>query len=551
MNHDTFFEKFELLSDTPNAVGMMREFILHLAIRGKLIPQDSRDEPASFLLERIRANRLANSRKRSQFSAVPDDTIVPPFEVPDTWAWTKLGEIAEWGAGSTPSRGNSELYGGDIIWLKSGELNDNQALCDSEEKITELALQTGTFRRNQPGDVLIAMYGATIGKVAILARSAVTNQAVCGCTTHSGVFNKYLFFFLYAQRASFHAASEGGAQPNISKVKIVAFPFPLPPLAEQKRIVAKVDELMALCDRLEAQQKERDMKKAALVQASLIRFTDAPTSTNLEFLFHKSYAVEPAELRTMIFELAFHGCFKSEGDASEQTGKDLYDEIIKIRGNLEASKTIKKVAFRPMPEIEPFPIPSAWSWTTLGAVFDVRDGTHDTPKYVDCGYPLITSKNISSGRLSFDDVQYISEFDHIKIKERSQVDVNDVLFAMIGSIGNPVIVDTDLEFSIKNVALFKYFSNKHAEPKFLLYYLQFASGTMRKQAAGAVQSFVSLGFLRNYPFPLPSLPEQKRIVAKIEDLMALVDKLEAQAASSREAGTKLLEAVVAEIAAAA
>ncbi|MSO22383.1 MAG: hypothetical protein EXQ58_03820 [Acidobacteria bacterium] len=137
--------------------------------------------------------------------------------------------MGDWGSGSTPARGNHDLYGGGITWLKSGELNDNQALAGSEETVTELALKTGSFRRNQPGDVLLAMYGATIGKVAILAEPAVTNQAVFGCTPFDGISNRYLFSFLLSQRARFHSASEGGAQPNISKVKIVGFPFPLPP----------------------------------------------------------------------------------------------------------------------------------------------------------------------------------------------------------------------------------------------------------------------------------------------------------------------------------
>ena len=132
-----------------------------------------------------------------------------------------MGAIGNWGAGSTPSRGNLDLYGGGLTWLKSGELNDDTQLRGSEETITELAVQKGSFRLNRSGDVLIAMYGATIGKLAILAEDAFTNQAVCGCTPFEGVFNKYLFLFLLSQREDFRAVSEGGAQPNISKVKIV------------------------------------------------------------------------------------------------------------------------------------------------------------------------------------------------------------------------------------------------------------------------------------------------------------------------------------------
>lgn len=138
-----------------------------------------------------------------------------------------------------------------MTWLKSGELNDNQALRGSSETVSESAIEQGSFRQNQPGDVLFAMYGATVGKVAILAEPAVTNQAVCGCTPCRGVVNTFLFYYLVSERESFRSASAGAAQPNFSKDKILTYPFPLPPLAEQRRIVAKVNDLTALVDRLE------------------------------------------------------------------------------------------------------------------------------------------------------------------------------------------------------------------------------------------------------------------------------------------------------------
>jgi len=231
----------------------LRKSILTLAVQGKLVPQDPNDEPVDELLKRIEVEqeRLVKARQIRRIEVAPLCADEEPFGIPTNWAWTRLGRIGDWGSGSTPPRGNAELYGGGITWLKSGELDDNRALAGSEETVTELALKTCSFRLNQPGDVLLAMYGATIGKAAILAEAAVTNQAVCGCTPFAGVLNTYLFDYLLSQREAFHAASEGGAQPNISKVKIVGYPFPLPPLAEQRRIVAKVNELMALVDELE------------------------------------------------------------------------------------------------------------------------------------------------------------------------------------------------------------------------------------------------------------------------------------------------------------
>lgn len=252
-------------------IKQLRQTILNLAVRGKLVPQNPNDEPASELLKRIAKEKArlvkAGEARKSEVDPVIEDEA--SFSIPSKWAWARLGSIADWGAGSTPPRGNLDFYGGGIAWLKSGELNDNRALADSEETVTQLAIDKGSFRINKPGDVLLAMYGATIGKVAILAESAVTNQAVCGCTPFAGVFNQFLFLFLLSQREQFHSASEGGAQPNISKIKIVWTPFPLPPLAEQHRIVVKVDELMALCDRLEVSLASASATHRRLLDALL------------------------------------------------------------------------------------------------------------------------------------------------------------------------------------------------------------------------------------------------------------------------------------------
>ena len=158
----------------------------------------------------------------------------------------------------------------------------------------------------------------------------------------------------------------------------------------------------------------------------------------------------------------------------------------------------------------------------LNDALDIQDGTHNTPKYIDTGFPLVTSKNIYTGTLCLKGVKYISKEDHEKISERSKVDKGDILFAMIGSIGNPVIVTSDVEFSIKNVALFKYVINGKPNNQYLHYYLVQAQENMKATSSGAVQKFVSLGFLRKYPFLLPPLFEQHRIVALIDQLMAQV-----------------------------
>jgi type I restriction enzyme S subunit len=191
-----------------------------------------------------------------------------------------------------------------------------------------------------------------------------------------------------------------------------------------------------------------------------------------------------------------------------------------------------------------FTKPKSWEIAPLGNIYDVRDGTHDTPKYVDSGYPLVTSKNLYTGKLLFDNIKYIKNEDHRKISERSLVEKNDILFAMIGSIGNPVIVDTDREFSIKNIALFKYIEKTLSNPQFLHLTLQAATLEMQRSASGGLQPFVSLGFLREYLVFLPPLTEQQRIVAKVDEIMAICDELDAQLKKTKADSCRLLEAVL-------
>ena len=241
----------------------IRKSILQEAIQGKLVPQIAEEGTAQELLEQIKTEKqklvkegkLKKSALATSVIFRGDDnkyyeqigkncvdiTEEIPFEIPNNWTWARMGQVGDWGAGSTPQRGNQDYYGGNILWLKTGELN-NDIVYDTEEKITQRAFQDCSLRMNKIGDVLIAMYGATIGKLAIVGKELTTNQACCGCTP-SVVYNWFLFYFLMASRDSFIKKGEGGAQPNISRVKLVEHLIPLPPLNEQKRIVKRIETL--------------------------------------------------------------------------------------------------------------------------------------------------------------------------------------------------------------------------------------------------------------------------------------------------------------------
>ena len=225
-------------TDLQSVIKQTKSKILDLAIHGKLVPQDPNDEPAIELLKRI--NPDFTPRDNGHYTQLP-------FERPQNWCWTTLGKIGKWQSGCTPNRLNKDYYNGNIPWLKTGDLNDGY-ITHIPESITEKALNETSVKLNPTGSVLIAMYGATIGKIGILTFPATTNQACCACEVFNGIDKEFLFLFLLSHREEFVKMGGGGAQPNISKEKIINTYIPLPPFAEQKRIVNTVNVLFTKLD---------------------------------------------------------------------------------------------------------------------------------------------------------------------------------------------------------------------------------------------------------------------------------------------------------------
>ena len=230
------------LDESKQSVGtiikMTKSKILVLAIHGKLVPQDPNDEPASELLKRINPKAVISC---------DNPHYIHEYQIPSNWTWTTLGAIGKWQSGGTPSRMHKEYYGGHIPWLKTGDLNDG-IITEIPERITELGLENSSAKLNPVGSILIAMYGATIGKVGILGIPATTNQACCACVDYNGIIQKYLFYFLLSHKEEFIALGGGGAQPNISKEIITKTPIPIPPMEEQLRIVEKIEKLYSQLD---------------------------------------------------------------------------------------------------------------------------------------------------------------------------------------------------------------------------------------------------------------------------------------------------------------
>jgi type I restriction enzyme S subunit len=552
-------EHLPLLAEAPDGIKKLRGLILELAVRGKLVPQDSKDEPASELLKRIAAEKArlisdGKIKKDKPLTAVGDDEKL--FELPVGWEWVRLGDMArDVQYGYTASANHKSR---NVLLLRITDIQDDAVNwasvpgCDIKNRLFEnYALENG--------DVVIARTGGTIGKsflVSGLTDNAVFASYLIRVQRLEQSFPPYTKLFLGSQHywRQLLANSMGTGQPNVNGTALKSLSVPLPPIPEQHRIVAKVDELMALCDRMEAEQADAETAHATLVQTllgTLSQSRDAAElaanwqrlSQHFDTLFATTASLDA--LKQTVLQLAVMGKLVPQ-DPNDESASELLKRIAAEKARLAAEGKIRKD--KPLPLVsedeKPFELPSGWEWSRLQTCFDVRDGTHDTPKYQHTGFPLVTSKNIYGGRLCLENVKFISEADHKQISERSRVDRGDILFAMIGSIGNPVVVDIDPNFSIKNVALFKYYDLQLSSPEYLRIYLEVISDEMKIQSAGGVQSFVSLGFIRSFPFPLPPLSEQHRIVVKVDELMTLCDSLKADLAESRARQARLATTLI-------
>ena len=476
----------------------LKNSILQLAIQGRLVPQRAKEGSAEDLYKQIQAEKqnlikAGKIKKEKPLPEISDDE--KPFEIPDSWKWMRLGDVGSWASGSTPSRSNPEYYGGNIPWLKTGDLNDDYII-DTSEYITELALNKTSVRLNPVGSVLMAMYGATIGKIGILKIEATTNQACCACIPCNGIYNKYLFYFLLAYRKDFIKMGAGGAQPNISKEKIVTTVFPLPPLAEQKRIVAKIEKLLPYVERYEKAYNE--------LQQLNKRF--------------------PGNLQKSVLQLAIQGRLVPQCP-EEGNAEDLYKQIQAEKQNLIKAGKIKKE--KPLPAItdgeKPFEIPNSWKWVRLGEIGITQTG--NTPSKANLEYfgtdiPFITPGDIANNNVNYNN-QGLSKIGKnvARIGEK-----NTILQVCIGgSIGKSAIMDKIVAFNQQINSVYPIFIDCRYLHKVIssVYFIT----EMKEKAGGTATPIINRGIWNTLLVPLPPLAEQKRIVAKLEEILPLCDKL--------------------------
>lgn len=484
----------------------LKNSILQLAIRGKLVEQRSEEGTAEELFARIQEEkqRLLAEKKIKKEKPLPEITDdEKPFDIPVSWEWVRLGELirviggVSYKKGAVCSSGIRILRGGNIQSMKI-IISDDDVFLPFDYEESEKQIRTGDI-------LIVASTGSktVIGKAGYVDREYPNTMIGAFLRICRPIYMptvKYLrcLFDTDFYRRHIRELSQGTNINNVKESYITEFVIPLPPLSEQRRIVAKIEELLPYIDRYEQ------------AWSKLEQFNS---------LF-------PEDMKKSLLQYAIQGKLV-EQRPEEGTAEELFAQIQQEKQRLIAEKKIKTE--KPLPEItddeKPFDIPESWKWVRFSDVIDVRDGTHDTPKYVTKGIPLVTSKNLVSGEIDFDTTKLISEEDAVAINMRSEVNTGDILFAMIGTIGNPVLVKKDREFCIKNMALFKPIAKHLFDMSYLLLFLQKEQEQMKKNASGGVQLFVSLKFLRNYMLPLPPLAEQKRIVKKLELLLPLCERL--------------------------
>ena len=402
-----------------------------------------------------------------------------------------MGSIGDWGAGATPAKGNPDYYGSSILWLRTGELN-NGIVYDSEIKITDKALQECSLRMNKIGDVLIAMYGATIGKVAIVGKELTTNQACCACTPFS-IYNYFLFFFLMGSQIDFIKKGEGGAQPNISREKLISHLMPIPPLAEQHRIVEKIQYLLPLVEKYSnsqiLQNKLNSEVKDKLCKSILQEAIQGKLVPQIaeEGTAHELLEQIKAEKQKLVKE----GKFKKSALATSVIfrGDDnkYYEQIGNTISEVEAA----------------FEFPNSWSIARLSVICRLTDGLKTT------------------GKQCLLDAKYLRGKSSETIVEQGKlVYKGDNIMLVDGENSGEVFTvpqDGYMGSTFKQL----WISSSMYEP-YVLAFIQFYKEILRNSKKGAAIPHLNKELFYGLIIGVPSLQEQRRIVQKIEQLMQLL-----------------------------
>ena len=400
-----------------------------------------------------------------------------------------MGAIGDWGAGATPAKGNPNYYGGNILWLRTGELN-NDVVYDTEINVTNKALKECSLRLNKIGDVMIAMYGATIGKVAIAGTEMTTNQACCACTP-IGIFNWYLFYFLMGSQIDFVKKGEGGAQPNISREKLIAHIMPIPPLTEQHKIVGKIKEILPLVDKYthsQAQQNKLNDSIKTLLHKSILQ--EAIQGK----LVPQAPNDEPASVLLQRIKKEKQRLVK-EGKLKK---KDIVDSLI-YKG--DDNKYYQQIDGTVIQIESDYDFPKTWEVVRLSHICRLIDGEKKEGQHTCLDAKYLRGK--STG-IHLDKGKFVTKGDNIILVDGEN---SGEVFAVphegyMGSTFKQLWVSEAMHLP------------------YVLYFIQFYKDLLRNSKKGAAIPHLNKEIFYSLIIGIPPFQEQKRIANAIEELYA-------------------------------
>ena len=557
-------KKYELYG-----ISKLRELILELAVRGKLVPQDANDEPASVLLEKIAAEkaRLIKEGEIKRTKLLPELTEdEKPFESPQGWCFYRLGNLVEkLGSGSTPRGGKNAYVFEGIPFLRSQNVR-NEGLDDSD--IAYISSETHQRMNNTivyPGDILLNITGASLGR-SIVFPSTYPEANVSQHVTIIRLIDPNITPFIYLCIRSpllqkiVWERQVGMAIEGLSKKVLELFEIPIPPLTEQKRIVAKVDELMLLCDQLEQQTEASIEAHATLVDVLLATLTDSVDADELaknwariaeyfDSLFITEKSIDA--LKQTVLQLAVMGKLVPQ-NPDDEPASVLLEKITEEKERLVIEKKVKpRKALPPIEDDEKlFDLPLGWEWCRLDDICDGITSGSTPPKssFIDeTGIPYLKVYNIRNQKIDFEyQPQFIEEGYHSSSLKRSQLCPGDVIMNIVGPpLGKIAIIpDTYPEWNC-NQAIVMFRPVFPDLNKFIYTYL--VSGMFLDKIAligTAGQDNISVTKSRSILLPTPPLAEQLRIVAKVDELMTICVQLKERLKQSQETQVQLTDALV-------
>jgi type I restriction enzyme, S subunit len=558
MNSELLLAHFNRISDAPDAVPRLRTLILDLAVRGKIVSQNSNEELSSQLLERIQAEEKRRckgmkNRKRQGAPSLPADEI--PFELPRQWIWLRLSELGITQTGTTPSSSNPEYFGEYIPFIKPADLTGN-IINYSGAGISKRGVEHSRLIPRH--SVLMVCIGSSIGKVNVNDRDICCNQQINTVTPYLEHLAKFTSFALKASyfQKLIRANAGMGTLPIISKGKWEMLPIPLPSHSEQQRIVAKVDELMAQCDRLETAKMERENRRDKLAAASHHHLNNGANAGAFRMyadfcLGHLTHlTTRPDQIKQMrqtILNLAVRGRLVPQ-DPNEEPASELLRRIqVAEEQRVTKGKSNLKRTLPPLDTTRrPFELPSGWTWARFPelGMFGRGKSKHrprnDHTLFGGGTHLLVQTGDVarSNGLIS----TFTNKYNDIGLAQSAKWPKGTLCITIAANIADSGILTFDACFPDSVVGFIP--ADVFPNARYFEYFVRTAKADLLKFAPATAQKNINLEILNAVLIPLPPLAEQQRIVTRVDELMDLCGRLEKQLIEGDAKSNGLLKAVL-------